>query len=79
MNVCKPGAISFGIKGVPYTALDHPLREGKDKVGFFRRFASDVWEPGVLFVFGIFSLGTVLAFSWFTGTISRILNHFLGI
>jgi polyferredoxin len=79
MNVCKPGAISFGIKGVPYTAPDHPMLEGKTKVGFFRKFASDVWEPSVLFLFGIFSLGTVLAFSFFVNTISRMLNHFLGV
>lgn len=79
MNVCNPGAISYGIKGVPFTASDHPLLEGKAKVGFFRKFAADIWEPSVLFLFGIFSLGTVLSFSYFVNTISRMLNHFLGI
>ena len=78
-EACPAGAIGFRLKGVPYTAVNHPLRNGGDPPGFWRRLALDLLEPGSIFLFGIFTLATVIAFSSFTQAMSRLLNHFLGV
>lgn len=73
-DICPAGAISYGMKGSSITIHNHPfIKEGR-KPGFFRRMAADLWEPGTIFMFGIFLLGSVLAFNFFNNTIVRILR-----
>ncbi len=78
-EACPAGAIGFSLKGVPYTAVNHPLRSGGARPGFWRRLALDLLEPGSIFLFGIFMVGTVIAFSSFTDAVLRLLGHFLGV
>lgn len=79
IDACKEGAISINTLGVPFSSVNHPILEGRDSIGFWRRFIADVWDPKVIFIFGIFSVGTLFAFSFFTNSISRLLNFFLGV
>ncbi len=47
--------------------------------GFWRRLGTDLWDPGVVFIFGIYTVGTMLAWDFFTGSLSRLIRHFIGI
>lgn len=78
-EACPARAIGFSLKGVSYTAVNHPLRAAGEPAGFWRRLALDLLEPGSIFIFGIFTLATVIAFSSFTQAASRLLHHFLGV
>lgn len=64
---CPQHAISYAIKGVPFTGGDHPLLLNYKPHNTFRQFIADLWEPGTLFVFTIFLLGGLL----FTGTFAE--------
>jgi len=79
VDSCNEGAINFGIRGVPFTAADHPIGAGREKLGVFRRFARDVWDPGVVFVFGIFSLAGIMASGYLVDAMSRILIFVAGV
>jgi len=79
MDSCNEGAINYGIRGVPFTASDHPIGEGREELGVFRRFARDVWDPGVVFVFGIFSLAGIMASGFLVDAMSRILIFVAGV
>ena len=79
IDKCPKGAISIGIKGVPFTVGNHPMVEGRGKIGFWRRFVSDIWDPGVIFTFGIFMLSTALASQYIFDVMSRILKLILGV
>jgi len=79
VDSCTEGAIDFAIRGVPFTASDHPIGQGGEKLGVWRRFAKDVWDPGVVFVFGIFSLAAIMASGSLVDAISRILIFVAGV
>jgi ferredoxin-type protein NapH len=79
VDACTEGAIDFGIRGVPFTAGNHPIGRGREKLGWWRRFARDVWDPGVVFVFGIFSLATIMASGFLVDALSRILKLVVGV
>ncbi|NIM16582.1 MAG: 4Fe-4S binding protein [Candidatus Aminicenantes bacterium] len=79
MDACPKNAIQYAVKGVPFTSGNHPMLEGRNKIGVWRKFASDVWDPGVVFVFGIFSVGTIIASGFFVDAVSRLLKLLLGV
>jgi polyferredoxin len=77
MNVCSKNAIILGIKGVkPDSAYpgDNPARPG-----FWKAFGRDLWDPAVIFIFGIFAVATVLSANNYVNAISRMLRYFAGI
>ena len=71
--------MNFRMKGVPFTSGDHPLLRGRSDVGAFRKLLADVWDPGVLFLFGIFWLATGLATPYLVDALSRMAAFFLGL
>lgn len=79
LTACPKQAIGYGVKGIPFTAVNHPLKAGETPPGFGKRLGADLLDPGVLFIFGIFVLGTMIGFNSFTDTISRLLTFFLGV
>lgn len=79
MDACPKGAIYYATRGVPFNSGNHPMKEGRDKISAWRKFASDVWDPGVVFIFGILSLGTMIASGFFTDAVSRLLDFFVGV
>lgn len=79
LTACPKQAIGYGVKGVPFTAVNHPMMVGENPPGFWKRLGADLLDPGVIFIFGIFILGTVIGFNSFTNTISRLLTFFLGV
>jgi polyferredoxin len=74
VSACSQGAIGFGMRGVSFTAANHPLLLDRPRVGFFRKLAADLFEPGTIFIFGIFSTGTVMASQFFVFPFSRLLQ-----
>jgi polyferredoxin len=79
VDSCTEGAIDFAIRGVPFTASDSPIGQGREVLGGWRRFARDVWDPGVVFVFGVFSLATFVASGFLVDAMSRILIFAAGV
>jgi ferredoxin-type protein NapH len=84
ISVCPEGAIAFRTLGVPAAFASpragSPAEPGVVRpAGFWRRLAADLWDPGVVFVFGIYTVGTVMASHSFVDAASRLLRHFLGI
>jgi hypothetical protein len=79
LSACPKQAIGYGVKGIPFTAVNHPMITGENPPGFWKRLVADLLDPGVIFIFGIFILGTVIGFNSFTNTISRLLTFFLGV
>lgn len=79
LSACPKQAIGYGVKGIPFTAVNHPMKSGENQPGFGKRLGSDLLDPGVFFIFGIFVLGTMIGFNSFTDTISRLLTFFLGV
>jgi NAD-dependent dihydropyrimidine dehydrogenase PreA subunit len=77
LNVCAKNAISLGIKGVKhnYKYEEDPLVN----LGFWKKFGRDIWDPAVIFIFGIFTLATVMSSSNFVNSISRLLKYFTGV
>lgn len=83
---CPEGALAFHALGVP-AALGGRLAGSTPPVavaarpqpGFWRRLGSDLWDPGVVFIFGIYMVGTVMASSSFVDATSRLLRQFFGI
>lgn len=77
MDVCPTQAISFGIKGVSSDFVsdgDHAI-----KIGFWKTLGRDLWDPAVIFIFGIFTLAAAMASNNFVHAISRLLKYFAGI
>ena len=72
---CPEGAIAYSTLGVPFPA-DPVNRTGR---GFWRTLGRDLWDPGVVFIFGIFVLSTVMASGYFVDSTSRLLKYFFGI
>jgi polyferredoxin len=79
VDACPKGAIRFATRGVPFNSGSHPMLEGREKIGGWRKFASDVWDPGVIFTFGILSLATMIASGYISDSMSRLLDFFLGV
>jgi ferredoxin-type protein NapH len=77
LNVCPTHAISLGIKGVKQDfnfVEDVPV-----KLGFWKTVRKDLWDPALIFIFGIFSVAAAIASSNFVDAISRLLKYFIGI
>ncbi|MBN1755066.1 4Fe-4S binding protein [bacterium] len=72
VEVCPEKAIGFRIVGVPFTSSESPLYS--EKGGFWKRLFADLWDPAVVFIFGIFLIGSVLATTYLVDAISRILQ-----
>lgn len=78
IDACSSGAMSMGMKGVPFTASCHPLLAERTQVGFFRKLAADLIEPGVIFTFSIFWVATSIASPLLVDALSRLSKYFLG-
>jgi NAD-dependent dihydropyrimidine dehydrogenase PreA subunit len=76
---CPEGAMGFTALGVPFAAKGLPGETPADRVGFWRKLGRDIWDPAVVFIFGIFIVGNVMASSYFVDSMSRLLRYFLGI
>ncbi|MCP4146383.1 MAG: 4Fe-4S dicluster domain-containing protein [bacterium] len=75
IDACPHDAVHFATRGVPFNTGAHPIgAAGQKEPGKWKKFARDVWDPGVVFLFGIFSLGTILASSFLMDALSRILR-----
>jgi NAD-dependent dihydropyrimidine dehydrogenase PreA subunit len=75
---CPNNAINFNIKGVTSNP-ENRLLDDQYKIGVWKKFVNDIWDPAVVFIFGIFMLSTVLSSGNFSGSISRLLKYFIGI
>jgi ferredoxin-type protein NapH len=77
LNVCSKNAITLGIKGVhnQYAMVENTSGE----LSIWRKFGRDIWDPAVIFIFGIFVIATVFSASNFTNSISRLLKYFIGV
>ncbi len=72
---CPEGAIGYSALGVPFA----PRTPQAGKPGFWKKLGTDLWDPGVVFVFGIYVVATVLAYEYLTDSTNRLLKYFLGI
>lgn len=77
LNVCSKNAITLGIKGVKnnYALTENP----SVKIGFWKKFGRDLWDPTIIFIFGIFTIATILSSENFIDSISRLLKYFIGV
>jgi len=77
LNVCTKNAITLGIRGVKhiYETEENP----SVKPGFWKKFGRDLWDPAVIFIFGIFTIATILSSDSFINSISRLLKYFIGV
>jgi ferredoxin len=76
---CPEGAMGFSALGVPFVSKGLPGNPSEVRPGFWKSFGRDLWDPAVVFVFGIFVLGNVLATHYFIDSVSRMLRFFLGV
>jgi ferredoxin-type protein NapH len=74
IEACPQQAISYAIKGVSFTGCNHPLLQHWENPGPVRRFFSELFEPGTIFIFSIFILGSFLFSGSFAKTITIILK-----
>jgi polyferredoxin len=72
---CPEGAIVFSTLGVPLRSVAH----GTEGRAFWRTLGRDLWDPGVVFIFGIFVLSNVFAGGYVSDAASRLLKYFLGV
>ncbi len=77
MNICPTHAIALGIKGVKQERA--PAEGLPVERGFWKTLGKDLWDPAVIFIFGIFSVAAAVAANNFTNAISRLLQYFAGI
>ena len=77
INVCSKNAITLGIKGV--TIQHQNVGEDPDATGFWKKFRMDLWDPAVIFLFGIFTVAVSISANNFVSSISRLLKYFVGI
>ncbi len=76
---CAEGAIGFSARGVPFVPGGRPESQLSLPGAFWKKLGRDLWDPNVVFIFGIFLLATVMASQYFIDSVSRLLKHFLGI
>jgi ferredoxin len=76
---CPEKAIAYSTLGVPFAAGPRQEMHDAARAGFWRTLAKDLWDPGVVFIFGIFVLSTVMASNYLVDATSRLLRYFLGI
>ncbi len=79
MESCSEGAIGFSARGVPFTSKGQQAAHQAGKSSFWKKLGRDLWDPDVVFVFGIFTVGTVMASQYFVDSVSRLLKYFVGI
>jgi ferredoxin len=80
IDICPEQALGYKTLGVPLVlgAVENGARGGWFRGGL-RKLGRDLWDPAVVFVFGVFMLGNVLASGYFVDAASRLLKHFAGI
>ncbi len=76
---CPEGAMGFSTLGVRFESKGLPDGKGAPDPGFWTKLGRDLWDPAVVFIFGIFLLGNVLASGYFVDSVSRLLRFFWGI
>lgn len=76
---CPEGAIGFSTRGVPFVPGGRRAGQSPEPRGLWKTLGRDLWDPNVVFVFGIFMIGTVMSAHNFTDSLSRLLRHFWGI
>ncbi len=76
---CPEGSIRFSTLGVPFVSGARPEASERARPGFWRNLGSDLWDPGVIFVFGIYLVATVMASGYLVDSTSRLLKYFVGI
>ncbi len=78
IDICPEGAMGFKTLGVPFVSKglsgDDPAAHG-----FWKKLCTDLWDPAVVFIFGVFLVGNVMASGYFVDSVSRLLRFFLGI
>jgi polyferredoxin len=86
IEVCPEGALAFHALGVPATFGSRSNGEqmavktaARPRAGFWRRLGTDLWDPGVVFIFGMLMVGAVMASQFLVDSTSRLLRFFLGI
>ncbi len=71
--------MGFSTMGVPFASKGLPEGQDGARPGFWKKLGRDLWDPAVVFIFGIFVLGNVLATGDFVDAASRLLKFFWGI
>jgi polyferredoxin len=79
IEICPEGAIGYSTLGVPFLSKGQIAAQSPERPGFRRRLGRDLWDPDVVFIFGVFLLGTVMASQYFVDSISRLLQATVGI
>ncbi len=79
VDICPEGAMGFSALGVPFAAKGLTNGQLPAGSGFWKKLGTDLWDPAVVFIFGIFVLGNVLASTYFADSVSRLLRFFWGI
>ncbi len=72
---CPEGAMGFSTPGTPFESKPFT----SDSSGFWKDFGRDLWDPAVVYIFGVFVLANVLANGYFVDSVSRLLRYFTGI
>ncbi|MBZ5499823.1 MAG: 4Fe-4S binding protein [Acidobacteriia bacterium] len=76
---CPEGAIGYSTRGVPFVSKGQLAAQSAARPGFWRRLGRELWDPDIVFIFGIFAVGTVMASNYFVDSVSRLLKFSLGI
>ncbi len=86
IEICPEQAIGYTTLGVPFPFRDEGATQqpaergiGRNLVCTMRKLGRDLWDPGVVFIFGIFVLGNTLATHYLVDSVSRLLKYFIGI
>jgi polyferredoxin len=76
---CPEGGIGFVTRGVPFVSIGALAAQPATRSGFWKTLGKDLWDPQVVFVFGIFIFAVVMASGSFVDSLSRLLRFFLKI
>ncbi len=79
IDSCPEGAVGFSTLGVPFESKGLAVAPEAASPGFWNKLGADLWDPAVVFIFGIFVLSNVLASGYFVDSASRLLKYFWGI
>ncbi len=79
IDTCPEGAVGFSTLGVPFASKGLPDASAPANQGFWKKLGADLWDPAVVFIFGVFVLSNVLASEYFVDSASRLLKYFWGI
>ncbi len=76
---CPEGSIRFSSPGVPFASIARQETPQPARPGLWKNLGSELWDPGVVFIFGIYLVSTVMASDYLVDSTSRLLKYFLGI